>query len=297
MTDQIIIESVAETPSGKGAKDENFPVGSFLLPKALRPHVMRYYDFARAIDDVADNPDLSSQEKINRLLMFKAVLEGDEQNCSGYEKAAQLRTSMLETNVPTRHGSDLIKAFVQDAEKSRYASWEELLGYCENSANPVGRYLLDLHGEDAAGYPYSDALCTVLQILNHLQDFGDDLAEIDRCYIPSRWMDEAGGTIEDIRKPALTPAMRLVMDRMLDGCDGLMDDVRKLPYALNSKHLAMESAVIINLAERLSKRLRRDDPLAMRVSLSKPDFAIAGVSGMVQGFVRAGRTAKEGRLS
>lgn len=280
---------VAETPSGKWAEDENFPVGSFLLPKKLRPHVATYYAFARTIDDVADNPDLPATEKIARLENFAAALEGDESLGPGYEKAYALRQSLAETGITTRRGTDLTIAFIQDARKNRYETWEELLGYCENSANPVGRYLLDLHGEDPAGYRFSDALCTVLQILNHLQDCGDDLREIDRCYIPQKWMDEAGTSVGDLRATALTPAMRRVLDRMLDGCAAMMDDVAQLPPALKSRHLAMESAVIVRLARRLLKRLRRGDPLATRVALSKPDFVLSGLSGAIGGFLAAGK--------
>ncbi len=280
---------MAETPSGKWAEDENFPVGSFLLPKKLRPHVATYYAFARTIDDVADNPDLPAAEKIARLENFAAALEGDESLGPGYEKAYALRHSLLETGITTRRGTDLTIAFIQDARKSRYDTWEELLGYCENSANPVGRYLLDLHGEDPAGYRYSDALCTVLQILNHLQDCGDDLREIDRCYIPQTWMDEAGTSADNLHRAALTPAMRTVLDRMLDGCTAMMNDVSRLPSALKSRHLAMESAVIIQLARRLLKRLRRGDPLATRVALSRLDFGLSGISGAVGGFLAAGR--------
>ena len=281
--------SSPETPSGKGAGDENFPVGSFLLPKRLRPHVATYYAFARAIDDIADNPDLAPEVKIARLREFDAALKGEAGFDEGFEKAHALRKSLLATGVSTQHGSDLVAAFVQDAEKTRYATWDELLGYCALSANPVGRYLLDLHGEDKSGYRYSDALCTVLQIVNHLQDCGDDKDELDRVYVLSDWLQEEGGEIDDIDQNAMTPALRKVADRMLDGCDALMVDARLLPSALTSKSLAMESAVIVRLADRLIALLRRGDPLASRVALSKLDFAVAGVFGAVSGFFAAGR--------
>jgi squalene synthase HpnC len=278
----------AETPSGKGAGDENFPVGSILLPKRQRPHVAKFYAFARAIDDIADNGALGPNDKIARLKDFDAALRGETKN-DAFEKALVLRQSMIETGVPTKHGSDLVAAFVQDAVKLRYESWDELLGYCMLSANPVGRYLLDLHGEDRAGYRYSDALCTVLQIVNHLQDCGDDRKNLDRVYIVGSWLREFGGSIDDLDKPALTPALRKTMDRMLDGCNALMTDARKLPAALKSRHLAMESAVIVRLADRLIARLRAGDPLASRVELSKFDFASAGILGAVSGFLAAGR--------
>ena len=283
------VETMPETPSGKGANDENFPVGSFLLPKRLRPHVATYYAFARAIDDIADNGDLASEEKIRRLTAFDDVLKGTVAATDGYEKAAALRASLLETDVSTKHGSDLVAAFVQDSQKNRYANWDELLGYCELSANPVGRYLLDLHGEDPKAYKYSDALCTVLQIVNHLQDCGDDKRELDRVYVLEDWLREEGGDVSDIDGQSMSPALRRVTDRMLDGCDVLMIDARQLPASLTSKSLAMESAVIVRLADRLIALLRKGDPLATRVALTKVDFASAGIRGAVSGFLSAGR--------
>ncbi|MAW82608.1 MAG: squalene synthase HpnC [Parvularcula sp.] len=282
----------AETPSGKGAKDENFPVGSFLLPKHLRPHVAVFYAFARAIDDIADNGALSPEEKIKRLTAFDAALKGEPGYGQEFAKAHALRESMRETGVTTKHGSDLVAAFILDAEKSRYRTWDELLGYCELSANPVGRYLLDLHGEDKAGYCYSDALCTVLQIVNHLQDCGDDKRELDRIYIIGDWLKEEGEDFSVVERDAVSPGFRKVINRMLDGCEELMTDARKLPAALNSKHLAMESAVIVRLADRLIKLLRKGDPLATRVALKKLDFAVAGLTGATSGFFAAGKGAR-----
>lgn len=285
------VQNAIEAPSGKGAADENFPVGSFLLPKRLRPHVAAYYAFARAIDDIADDANLPPPEKVRRLRAFDAALRGEAGYGQEFVKAHALRNSMIATNVPTIHGSDLVAAFVQDCEKLRYHSWEEVLGYCEKSANPVGRFLLDLHGEDQRGYRYSDALCTVLQIVNHLQDCADDKRNLDRVYVIDRWLVEEGGSVEDIDGEKSSPALRRAIDRMLDGCDALMRDARRLPFALKSRHLAMESAVIVRLADRLIELLRRGDPLAARVALKKPDFAFAGIVGAISGYFAAGKGA------
>ncbi len=285
------VQNAIEAPSGKGAADENFPVGSFLLPKRLRPHVAAYYAFARAIDDIADDANLPPPEKVRRLRAFDAALRGEAGYGQEFAKAHDLRKSMNATNVPIIHGSDLVAAFVQDCEKLRYHSWEEVLGYCEKSANPVGRFLLDLHGEDQSGYRYSDALCTVLQIVNHLQDCADDKRNLDRVYVIDRWLVEEGGSVEDIDGEKSSPALRRAIDRMLDGCDALMRDARRLPFALKSRHLAMESAVIVRLADRLIELLRRGDPLAARVALKKPDFAFAGIAGAISGYFAAGKGA------
>ena len=142
-----------ETPSGKGAGDENFPVGSFLLPARLRPHVARYYAFARAIDDIADNPDLAAGDKVARLDLMADAIQGETDGDPALDTARRLRASLRETGVSACRATDLTIAFKQDATKLRYSDWADLMGYCENSANPVGRYLLDLHGEDPARYP------------------------------------------------------------------------------------------------------------------------------------------------
>ena len=183
--------SQVETPSGKGAGDENFPVGSFLLPRRLRPHVAVFYAYARAIDDIADNPELAPEDKVARLDRMAAAIEGRESGVPALATAERMRQSLLETDITTRHCLDLISAFQQDAVKLRYDDWADLLDYCDRSANPVGRYLLDLHGESPDGYPASDALCSALQVLNHLQDCQDDyLTPGPR--LPARRLDGRG---------------------------------------------------------------------------------------------------------
>lgn len=275
-----------ETPSGKGAKDENFPVGSWLLPARLRPHVARYYAFARAIDDIADNPDLAPQDKIDRLDLMARAVEGRGPDDPALATARRLRESLIETGVPTRHATDLTIAFKQDAVKLRYSDWEDLLGYCENSANPVGRFLLDLHGEDPAGYVASDALCSALQVINHLQDCQDDYQALDRVYLPGDWMAEAGITVEALAAPGTDVGLRQVIDRCLTATEALMRQARTLPSRLKSRHLALESAVIVALGDRLIVELRRRDPLAERVVLTKPQVLGCALRAVVAEFWR-----------
>lgn len=276
MNDQsATLTGPVETPTGKGARDENFPVASILIAKALRPHVMTFYAFARAADDIADNPDLSPDEKIDRLNLFETGLTGP-----GIDKATRLSDSLEQTGVPDRHARDLLAAFRQDAVKNRYDNWADLIGYCELSANPVGRYLMDLHGEDPALWAPSDALCTVLQILNHLQDCQKDYRGMDRVYLPGDWLADEGLGVEVLNEPGSRPGLRRVLDRCLDGCDALIVAARNRPARPRSRRLHAEMAVITTLATRLAARLRRDDPLAMRVELSKWDFAMAALSGL-----------------
>ena len=156
--------AAVETPSGKGAADENFPVGSFLLPRRLRPHVAVFYAFARAADDIADNPDLSAEDKLCRLEALDGVFGGTGLDDPALDKATRVRGSLMQCGVTAQHCRDLLAAFKLDAVKTRYADWGELMAYCRLSATPVGRYLLDLHGEAAEDYPASDALCDALQV-------------------------------------------------------------------------------------------------------------------------------------
>jgi hydroxysqualene synthase len=273
------IDRAVETPSGKGAGDENFPVGSFLLPAKLRPHVAIFYAYARAIDDIADDPDLAPDDKVARLSGFAAAIRGETAE-AGYAKAVRMRASLIETGITEKHCLDLISAFQQDAVKGRYANWAELMDYCDRSASPVGRYLLDLHGENAADYRYSDALCNALQVINHLQDCQADYRELDRAYLPLDWLGEKGGTIADLEDLSASPALRHVIDRCLDGCGDLMAEARLLPAHLANRRLAAESAVIVKIATRLMVELARRDPIAERVELTKPQFVICGVAGI-----------------
>lgn len=277
-----------EAASGKGAADENFPVGSFLIAPPLRPHVKAYYDFARGADDIGDDPDLSGEEKIWRLEAYRQVLHGE---ATGLSKPEALRSALVATGVPLERGSDLLKAFKQDAQKSRYASLDELIGYCANSACPVGQFLLDLHGEDRALFRASDALCTSLQILNHLQDASDDLREIDRSYLPQDWLEEEGAAVEDVLAERSSLGLARVKLRLLDVCDDLNHQADALVTGLRSRRLAAESAVIIRLAKRLHDRLRANDPVAERVALSKTDFLAAGAVGLWQGALSPRRAA------
>ncbi len=275
-----------ETPSGKGAKDENFPVGSFLIAPALRPHVAVYYAFARAIDDIADNPDLASEVKVERLTGMDRALRGlPDYRGPEYAKATALRQSMLETGVAFAHARDLITAFKQDAVKARYDSWEDLIGYCNHSAAPVGRYLLELHGEAEEAFVYSDALCNSLQVINHLQDCADDYRELDRVYLPMGWLEAAGVGVEALTAGKASPGLRQVFDQCLAETRILMHEAAKLPRNLASRRLCLESSIIIRVAWNLIDELERRDPTAERVKLNKFHYGLCAVSGMLTGLL------------
>lgn len=270
-----------ETPSGKSRGDENFPVGSFLIRRDLRIHVHAFYRFARNADDIADNPALAAAEKVRRLDRMEEVLDGADPSDS--PTAAAMRASLVATQMTFQHCRDVLHAFRLDATKLRYKDWDDLMEYCRYSASPVGRQLLDLHGEDRATWPPSDALCSALQVLNHLQDCADDYHALDRVYLPREYLSACGSRIQDLDADAATNGMRSTIDRLLDGTDALIEKARELPPLVKAPGLRRECAVIVNLAERLSRRLRLGDPLARRVKLTKSDFAGALLIGLWRG--------------
>ncbi len=263
--------SSVESPSGKDRGDENFPVGSALIRPALRPHIHAFYTFARNGDDIADSADLAPAEKVARLDRMEAVLLGHEGE--GAPSAARLRASLAETGVSPVHAQELLVAFRRDAVKNRTASWDDLLDYCRYSAMPVGRHVLDLHGEDRACWPANDALCASLQVLNHLQDCGKDLAALDRSYLPGDMLAAAGAAVTDVAGPAETASLRQVFGRLLDHVDALNREAAGFPRQIRDRRLRMEVGVIVGLAQRLARRLRRGDPVATRVKLQKVDVA------------------------
>lgn len=278
-TSEMSVGRPVEAPSGKDAGYENFPVGSFLLPARLRPHIHTFYAFARAIDDIADSNTLAADEKVDRLDGFARAIRGETAG-TGFEKGIAMHRSLAATGVTQRHCLDLISAFQQDAVKGRYDHWDDLIDYCLRSAAPVGRYLLDIHGCDPAGYEQSDALCNALQVINHLQDCQDDYRTLDRVYLPGDWMAEAGVTVADLDRAEATSGVRTVLDRCIAASRDLMVTARPLAARLSDKRLAMESAVIVRIADALLDKLSVHDPLAGRVALSKPAYLCCTVRGI-----------------
>jgi len=272
-------EGTVETPSGKGRSGENFPVGSWLIRRDLRVHVHAFYRFARNADDIADNPALNPDDKVRRLDRMAAILDG----APGVDSpaATAMRASLAETGVTAQHCHDVLHAFRLDATKLRYRDWDDLMEYCRYSAAPVGRQLLDLHGESRNTWPASDALCAALQVLNHLQDCAADYRALDRVYLPLEDLAAMGCTVEALEAPAASPGLRRVIDSLLDRTDILIATARDLPSRVSARGLRWETAVIVGLAARLARRLRHGDPVATRVKLGKNDFVAAFLTGIL----------------
>ena len=137
-----------------------------------------------------------------------------------------------------------------------------------------------LHGESVEAYPASDALCNALQVLNHLQDCGDDYRTLNRVYLPEDWLAEGGVEVEELGGPRSSAALRSVIDRCLDATVLLLASAELLPARLRNVRFAMEAAAIVSIAKQLGRELRRRDPLAERVELTRSRFGICCALGI-----------------
>ena len=268
----------ADLRSGKTHRDENFPVAA-LFAKPFRAPVMSYYRFARTADDVSDSAAASPREKLALLAVMRATLKGED---DADAESVDLRETCAARGIDIQHGLDLLEAFRRDVTQLRYQTWDELMGYCRLSAMPVGRYVLDVHGEDrATAWPASDALCAALQVINHLQDCGKDRADIDRVYIPREALAAEGIGVEALDAPAASPALRRVLDGLIDRTEALLDVSRPFASRLRDRRLALNVAVIQRLAEDLCRRLRKRDPLAEDTHHSKLEMGgLAVLAGL-----------------
>ena len=261
----------AELASGKGHRDENFPVASLLIRPECRAPVMAFYRFARAADDIADHATASEAEKLALLTNMRAGLAGE-----GAREAMDLREVMAARGIDPIHAHDLLDAFTRDVTVRRYASWEDLIGYCRVSAMPVGRYVLDVHGESRDSWPANDALCAALQIINHLQDCAKDYAELDRVYIPMN----TGLVVEQLGAAKATPALRAIITGLARRTRGLLDSSAGFAGLIRDRRLSAEVAAIQKLAISLCDRPERRDPLSERVHHGKLEalFLAAGAA-------------------
>ena len=276
------MQNAADYKTGKGEHDENFPVASRLIAARFRPQILAFYRFARAADDIADHATLSADEKLRLLDRMEASLDG---SADADPEAVPLARVLVEHRLDRRHAVDLLNAFRQDAVKRRYATWDELIDYCRLSAMPVGRFVLDVHGESRTTWVASDALCAALQVINHLQDCAKDFAALDRVYLPEASLAAAGASVDMLREAAAPPALRRCLVDLAQRTRGLMVLGDRLPLSVRNFGLEIETAVIVRAAHRLLEMLAVRDPLSERVHLTK-----AGAFGVLVAAV-AGRMA------
>lgn len=262
------MSDVATLQSGKDHKGENFPVASFLIAPQHRPPVMAFYKFVRAADDVSDNATASAAEKLVLLEQMRASLTGES---NAVPEGVHLRETLARYGLSPVHALDLLEAFRRDCTKLRYRDWDDLIDYCRYSAMPVGRFVLDVHGESQSLWPANDALCAALQVINHLQDCGKDYRELNRVYIPEPLL--AGIGVEALAAAKASPALAGVISGLARKNAELLETSRPFSGSIKDGRLALEVDLIQTLADDLNGLLMTRDPLSQPVHHSKSNVA------------------------
>jgi squalene synthase HpnC len=281
--DRLMI-SATEARSGKGHRDENFPVASWVIRPKHRGPILAFYRFVRAADDIADHSELKPDEKLAMLDRLDAALTG---RGPADPEAEPLKAAIAERGLSPKHALDLLDAFRMDVTKLRYADWQELMHYCSLSAMPVGRWVLDVHDEDPQStWPASDAICAALQVINHLQDCANDYKSLDRVYLPLDTLARHRSTVEDLSATSATPGFKSAIAELAERSLKLLDDGAALSDLVADTRLACEIAAIRRLAVALASGLRHRDPLSEKVHHSKAGFAVIALASAAGVLVR-----------
>jgi len=246
---------------------ENFPVASKLLPPQWRRPILDFYAFIRGMDEIADDPALKREEKRDQLRVIRLALQEDQPEMLP-KWALPYYERMQAGTWSKTYGDTLWEAFWQDTEKLRYRNFDEVLAYCQKSAVPVGRAVLEITKEPQPKLAAADALCTALQLLDHLQDVRGDYQRLGRIYLPQDWMAAEGLGEKVLEKAETGPKLHKLFAQWLDEVDKLLRQAGNLPRSIRHRGLRWELRIILALARGLSRKLRHSDPMARRVRLS-----------------------------
>jgi len=253
---------------------ENFPVGSILLPRRMRRAVHAIYHFARYADDIADEGDAQPAERLAALQALRDELGRIEAGQAPQTALMQrLAAVIAEYRLPLAPFFDLLSAFSQDVEKTRYQNFAELVDYCRRSANPVGRLMLHLYGEhDPKSVAMSDGICTALQLINFWQDVAVDWSK-GRVYIPQD--DLARFRIGEAQIAARDAGgvWPMLMDKEVKRALAMLEAGSPLGLKLKGR-LGLELRLIILGGERILKKIHdaRGDVLTQRPVLVWKDW-------------------------
>jgi len=269
--------SASELRSGKTHRDENFPVASWIIHPRHRALILAFYNFVRTADDIADHATLAERDKLNYLDLLEAELlgQGDSQ-----PEAVNLRAALAQRSMPPRHALDVLIAFRMDVTKLRYENWDEVIHYCRYSAMPVGRFMLDVHGESTSTWAASDALCAGLQINNHLQDCGKDYRDLNRVYLPRDALAAAGASVEALgQKQASTPLLQC-LHSLAARTEILLNESKPLSAEVRDLRLGLEISVIQAFADKIVRLLKVRDPLSQTVHLGPTELIAHSLGGL-----------------
>jgi squalene synthase HpnC len=269
--------SASELRSGKTHRDENFPVASWIIHPRHRALILAFYNFVRTADDIADHATLGARQKLEYLDLLEAELlgQGDSQ-----PEAVNLRRALAERSMPPRHALDVLIAFRMDVTKLRYENWDELIHYCRYSAMPVGRFMLDVHGESTSTWAASDALCAGLQINNHLQDCGKDYKNLNRVYLPRDALALAGASVEALGYGRASPELLRCLHSLAARTQALLEESNSLSAEVKDFRLGLEISVIQAFADKIVRLLKARDPLSERVHLGPLELLAYSLNGI-----------------
>ena len=271
--------TASELRSGKTHRDENFPVASWIIHPRHRALILAFYNFVRTADDIADHATLDEREKLAYLDLLEAELlgRGDSQ-----PEAVNLRRALAERSMPPRHALDVLIAFRMDVTKLRYETWDEVIHYCRYSAMPVGRFMLDVHGESTSTWVASDALCAGLQINNHLQDCGKDYKNLNRVYLPRDALAACGAAVEQLGEARAPAPLLQCLHSLAARTETLLEESKSLSAEVKDLRLGLEISVIQAFADKIVRLLKVRDPLSERVHLGPVEllaYSLGGVAG------------------
>jgi len=280
---QFLMTSASELRSGKTYRDENFPVASWIIHPRHRALILAFYNFVRTADDIADHATLGERDKLNYLDLLEAELlgQGDSQ-----PEAVNLRAALAQRSMPPRHALDVLIAFRMDVTKLRYENWDEVIHYCRYSAMPVGRFMLDAHGESTSTWAASDALCAGLQINNHLQDCGKDYRDLNRVYLPRDALAAAGASVEALGQKQASAPLLQCLHALAARTEILLNESKPLSAEVRDLRLGLEISVIQAFADKIVRLLKVRDPLSQTVHLGPTELIAHSLGGLAGGMAR-----------
>lgn len=275
----------------KNKNQENFPVGMMIFGKDKRQIVSDYYKFARYADDIADNPDIKPQNKVNKLYQLEDIfLKNKDYKGQKLKFAVKLREEFNKFQLSTSLATDLLIAFRKDSMGFEYQTWGQLVDYCKYSAAPVGRFMLAIHNENPSTYLPATSLCVALQIVNHIQDIKYDNQVLKRVYLPAEMMKKYNVTADDLLKEKSSLGLRKLIEKIMNQTKGLIKEGSILPSIIRSKNLRTEVCIILSLTNIMIKKILKGDVLAKNIKLSKWDWLKAVISGIVMSLMTKTRS-------
>ena len=197
-----------------------------------------------------------------------------------------MRQALAQRSMPPRHALDVLTAFRMDVTKLRYENWDEVIHYCRYSAMPVGRFMLDVHGESASTWAASDALCAGLQINNHLQDCAKDYRDLNRVYLPRDALAAAGASAEELAAGRASAPLLQCLHSLAVRTAALLDESKLLCAEVRDFRLGLEISVIQCFADRIVGLLKLRDPLSERVHLSSVELLAHSMGGVASEITR-----------